>query len=127
MVRDTMTSTNETGASNMLELDSEDDKLVVLARSARARVRAAEGAAVRDAEGRTYAAATVELTSLRLTALQAAVTAAVSSGADDLEAAAVVTAESTVDRESVAAARDLGPRVLVYRADGSGDVHEVLR
>ena len=63
---------------------------MTLARSARARAGAAEGAAVRDDIGRTYAAATVDLSSLRLTALQAAVAAAVSSGSDRLEAACVV-------------------------------------
>jgi thioester reductase-like protein len=70
--------------------DPEDLKLVTLARSARARSGAPEGAAVRDDIGRTYAASTVDLPSLRLTALQAAVAAAVSSGSDRLEAAAVV-------------------------------------
>ena len=52
--------------------------------------RGGRGAAVRDTDGRTYAAATVALASLRLSALQAAVAAAVSSGAPGLEAAAVV-------------------------------------
>jgi len=65
---------------------------VTLARSARARTGAAEGAAVRDDIGRTYAAATVELTALRLTALQAAVAAAVSSGSTRIDAACVVRA-----------------------------------
>ena len=55
----------------------EDAKIVTLARSARARTGAAEGAAVRDPDGRTYAAGTVALPSLALTALQAAVAAAV--------------------------------------------------
>jgi len=73
------------------DLDPEDAKIVLLARSARARIGAFEGAAVRDTDGRTYAAATVDLESLQLTALQAAVAAAVSSGAPGLEAAAVVT------------------------------------
>ncbi|MGH8792270.1 MAG: cytidine deaminase, partial [Stackebrandtia sp.] len=45
----------------MSQLDPEDDKLVVLARSAAARVGAPEGAAVRDDDGRTYAAASVSL------------------------------------------------------------------
>ena len=54
-------------------LDAEDAKLVTLARAARARVGAVEGAAVRDGDGRTYAAATVALPSLHLTALQLAV------------------------------------------------------
>lgn len=69
---------------------AEDDKLVTLARSARARNAAAEGAAVRDDIGRTYVATTVALTSLSLSAVQAVVAAAVSSGSASLEAIAVV-------------------------------------
>ena len=91
------------------DLDPEDAKIVTLARSARARTGAAEGAAVRDTDGRTYVAATVALPSLQLTALQAAVAAAVSSGAPGLEAAAVVTAADAVDAASLAAVRDLAP------------------
>ena len=45
----------------MPDLHPEDAKLVTLARSARARTRAAQGAAVRDTDGRTYVAATVAL------------------------------------------------------------------
>jgi len=69
------------------DLDAEDTKLVVLARGAMARAEAGSGAAVRDADGRTYAGAPVTLNALSLTALQAAVAAAVSSGATGLEAA----------------------------------------
>ncbi|HET8970717.1 MAG TPA: hypothetical protein VFN19_06650, partial [Candidatus Nanopelagicales bacterium] len=83
--------------SEMQPLDAEDAKLVTLARGARARAGAPEGAAVRDEDGRTYAAATVALPSLRLTALQAAVAAAVSSGAQALEAAVVVSAAESID------------------------------
>ena len=83
----------------MVDVHEEDEKLVTLARSARARVAAAEGAAVRDDIGRTYVAATVALPSLSLSALEAAVAAAASSGATTLEAAVVVTAETDVDRE----------------------------
>jgi hypothetical protein len=82
-------------------VDPEDDKLVTLARSARARTGHAEGAAVRDDIGRTYAAATVSLPGLSLTALEAAVAAAASSGVTVLEAAAVVTAAGDVDRGSL--------------------------
>jgi cytidine deaminase len=92
----------------VVELDAEDAKLVTLARSARARTGAAEGAAVRDDIGRTYAAASVDLTSLSLSALQAAVAAAVSSGAQRLEAAAVVTEQHELDAGSLSAAADLG-------------------
>ena len=108
-------------------LDPEDAKIVTLARSARARTGAPEGAAVRDTDGRTYAAATVALPSLPLTALQAAVAAAVSSGAAGLEAAAVVTASDGVDEASLAAVRDLTTTAHVLRADPSGAVAEILR
>ncbi|EHK86131.1 cytidine deaminase [Saccharomonospora azurea] len=111
----------------MAELDPEDEKIVVLARSTRARTQAAEGAAVRDTDGRTYAAATVELPSLKLTALQAAVAAAVSSGAEELEAAAVVTEEPLVQGASVQAVRDLAPKAPILRADPAGTVQETLR
>jgi hypothetical protein len=104
--------------------DPEDAKIVTLARSARARTGAAEGAAVRDTDGRTYAAVTVALPSLTLTALQAAVAAAVSSGAPGLEAAAVVTAADALDSASLAAVRDLAPSAYVMRADPSGAVVE---
>jgi hypothetical protein len=107
-------------------LDPEDAKIVTLARSARARTGAAEGAAVRDTDGRTYAAATVALPSLQLTALQAAVAAAVASGAPGLEAAAVVTEAGALDAPSVAAARDLSVAVVLLRADVAGTVQEIL-
>jgi hypothetical protein len=90
-------------------VDPEDDKLVTLARSARARTGGAEGAAVRDDIGRTYVAATVALPALSLTALQAAIAAAASSGVTSLEAAVVVTGESDVDR---AALEGLGDPVV---------------
>ena len=106
------------------ELDAEDAKIVTLARSVRARTGAAEGAAVRDLDGRTYAAATVALPSLKLTALQAAVAAAVSSGAEGLEAAAVVTAADVIDADSSAAVRDLTANGPILRADPSGTVVE---
>lgn len=108
-------------------LAAEDDKIVTLARATRARSDAAEGAAVRDTDGRTYAAATVGLPSLQLSALQVAVAMAVSSGVTGLEAAAVVTAESTVDSEGLAAVRDLAPGAAVIVAGVDGAVRQVLR
>src|ERR1700742_1471927 len=89
-------------------LDPEDRKIVTLARSARARNGVPEGAAVRDDTGRTYVAGTVELRSLKLSALRTAVAMAVASGAKSLEAAAVVTAGDTVPDEDLAAVADLG-------------------
>jgi hypothetical protein len=105
----------------MPELSAEDQKLVTLARAARARTGAVEGAAVRDGDGRTYAGASVTLPSLTLTALQFAVASAAASGATVLEAAAVVTEGSTVDDAGYAAVRDLAPSAPVHVAapDGS--------
>lgn len=105
----------------MSELDPEDAKLLTLARSARARTRALHGAAVRDTDGRTYVAATVALPSLQLSALQAAVAMAVSSGALGLEAA-VVLGENPADEAGVAAVRDVAPSAVVHFADASGAV-----
>lgn len=103
--------------------DPEDSKLVTLARSTRARTRAAEGAAVRDLDGRTYAAATVELPSLRLSALQVAVAMAVASGAKGLEAAVVLGGSTDdVTDADLAAVRDLagaGVPVHLTAADGA--------
>ena len=104
-------------------MDPEDEKLVTLARSARARNGAAEGAAVRDDMGRTYAAATVALESLRLSAMQAAVAAAVSSGVQRLEAGAVVTEADALDPSDAAVLAELGVAVAIV-ADPSGTVRQ---
>lgn len=102
------------------DLPPEDAKLVTLARSARGRRGAPEAAAVRDTDGRTYVAATVSLQSLKLSALQAAVAAAVSSGAEALEAAAIVSAAEAVESDGLAAVRDLSPSAPVHLAGPDG-------
>ena len=74
---------------------------------------------MRDDMGRTYVAATVALETLSLSAVQAAVAAAVSSGAQRLEAAALVTDGDAVVGDDRAVLDELGvPVVLV--ADPSG-------
>jgi hypothetical protein len=89
-------------------LSAEDSKLATLARGARGRVGAVEGAAVRDETGRTYSGATVALASLPLSALRLAVAQAAASGARGLEAAVVVRADAALDAVDVDAVRDLG-------------------
>lgn len=111
----------------MSELDAEDVKIITLARSTRARAGAAEGAAVRDETGRTYAAGPVDLPSLKLTALQVAVAMAASSGAEELEAAAVVTEATEVGGPDIAAVRDLGSKAPVLIAGPDGTLRTVLR
>lgn len=102
-------------------LDPQDAKIITLARSARARTGAPEGAAVRDGTGRTYAAVSVALPSLRLSALQVAVAMAVSSGADSLEAAAVVSSALDFAEVDLGAARDLKAGA-VFLAAPDGEV-----
>lgn len=105
------------------ELTAEDRKLVTLARATRARTGAAEGAAVRDHDGRTYAAATVELPSLHLSALQVCVAMAVASGSTALEAAVVLTeAAALAEADRSVLAEFGGPGVLVHRGDPRGTV-----
>lgn len=106
-------------------LDPEDQKIVTLARSTRARVAAPEGAAVRDETGRTYTAATVALPSLRLSALRLAVAMAVSSGAAQLEAAALVS-DSEPAEDDLAAVRDAGPDAPVFLVAPDGTLRATL-
>ncbi|MDN4174427.1 cytidine deaminase [Nocardioides sp. SOB77] len=107
--------------SEVGEVSAEDRKLVTLARATRARTRAAEGAAVRDADGRTYAAATVDLPSLQVSALGVCVAMAVASGATGLEAAVVLTESEALADADLAAVRDLGGAgVVVHRGDPRG-------
>jgi hypothetical protein len=107
----------------MTDLSAEDRKLVTLARATRARTGSAEGAAVRDRDGRTYAAATVDLPSLRVSALQTCVAMAVASGSTGLEAAVVLTESGGATETDLAALRDLGGSgVVVHVADPRGTV-----
>ena len=100
--------------------DEEEAKLVTLARGARTRVLASEGAAVRDETGRTYSASRVELASLQLSALELAVAVAVSSGAQGLEAAVVCGHLGEI--VGIEAVRDLGGvGVPILVVDTRGD------
>ena len=112
----------------MPELDPEDAKIVTLARGARSRAHAphtgvAEGAAVRDTDGRTYSAATVENADpgLTTTARRGAVAAAASRGARSSEAAAVV-GGLLVSEADVAVLREFGVGVPLLLADADGAV-----
>lgn len=106
-------------------LSSEDAKLVTLARSTRARTQAAEGAAVRDLDGRTYAAASVDLPSLRLSALQVCVAMSVASGSRGV-AAAVVLSDPVAPELALpdrAVLDDVGgPDLVVHLGDGRGTI-----
>jgi hypothetical protein len=99
----------------------EDLKIITLARSALARSQAPQGASVRDIDGRTYAAGTVALDHLRLSAVKVAIAMAVSSGAQGLEAVAV--SGAAPDDDDLAVIADLpGEDVVVWVTDPRGTV-----
>lgn len=107
----------------MPDLSTEDAKLVTLARATRARTGSAEGAAVRDRDGRTYAAATVDLSSLRLSAVQGCVAMAVSSGAKGLEACVLLGGSTELSEPDRGALVDLaGAGLVVHLVDPRGTV-----
>lgn|GEM_PF-281062 len=111
-------------------LDEQDAKLLILARGARGRIGAQQGAAIRDEMGRTYSGATVATEHLTLSALQLAVASALAAGARGAEAAVVVQpmptdlAAATV--VGVDALRDLaGAGIAVYRCTPDGTIVDV--
>jgi hypothetical protein len=106
------------------DLDPQDAKLITLARGARGRIGAAEGAAVRDDMGRTYSGATVTFGPVALTALELAVAQAVASGAKGLEAAVIITASDEVDVDAV---RALTLGIAVHLCNTDGSVRSTLR
>ena len=104
----------------MPDLSPEDQKLVTLARATMARTGAPEGAAVRDLDGRTYAAAAVRLDSLTLEALEVCVAMALSSGSRGLEAAVRLGGEGEPDLRAV---HDFaGDDVVVHVGDARGQI-----
>ena len=108
----------------MTSLSAEDNKLVVLARATRTRAGAAEGAALRDLDGRTYAAATLDLPSLQVSAVGVAVGMAVASGAKGLETVVVLT-ESDLGPADLEVVRDFaGAGVPVLRGTPGGKIEE---
>ena len=103
--------------------DLEDQTLDPLARSVRARTGAAEGVAVRDTDGRTYAGATVALPSLQLSAVAVTVAMAVSSGSAGLEAVVVLGEADAVLGNDLSVIRDFaGEGVTVHRVDARGQL-----
>jgi hypothetical protein len=106
--------------------DPEDRKIITLARSARARTQADQGACVRDTDGRTYAATSVRLDHLSLSAVAVAVAMAVSSGAAGLEAVAL-SADHQPSADDLAVVGDLpGTGVVVWWTDARGAVQSKI-
>ena len=116
----------------LVALDAEDRKLVVLARAAAQRAHTPrsgrqEGAAVRDADGRTYAAGAFEVDrpgwthgGADVSAVRAAVVAAASSGVSALEAVCLVAPDPELgDADRAAVAEMGGAALLLALPDGT--------
>ena len=103
-------------------MQAEDEKLVTLARATRVRTGAAEGAAVRDLDGRTYAAATVDLPSLKVSALGVCIAMAVAGGAAGVEAAVVLNEGAFLEDELDALREFAGPGVPVHHGGPNGTI-----
>jgi hypothetical protein len=104
----------------------EDIKIIGLARSARARTGADQGACLRDTDGRTYAATNVALPQLTLSAVVVAVAMAVSSGAQGLEAVALAGGPAPSESD-LAVLQDLrGPGAMIWWTDPAGVVQDVV-
>jgi hypothetical protein len=106
----------------MCGVDAEDKKLVTLARATRARTGAREGAALRDLDGRTYAAATVDLAHLQVSAVGVTIAMAVASGAKGAEAVVLLGDDRPAD-DDLAALRDFaGKGVPVHHGTPAGQI-----
>jgi hypothetical protein len=103
--------------------DPDDVKIINLARATLARSQTREAACLRDTDGRTYTAASVDLPHLQLSAIAVAVAIAASSGVPGLEAVALAGASDHPSVDDLALVKDLpGERVVVWSVDPSGSV-----
>ena len=111
---------------SLIPEDPEDLKLITLARAAQARSQGPQGACLRDTDGRAYAAASVHLEHLRLSAVAVAVATAVSSGASGLEAVAFV-GEQAPNTKDLEILRDIAvDGAVVWWADCAGTVQSMI-
>lgn len=124
-----MSTEHDEGTGTGDAMSGEDRKLLTLARATRARIGAAEGVAVRDGDGRTYAAATVELPSLRLSAVQAVVAMAHASGSRVLDACVLLGEAEDLTEVDAGVLEDLaGPDgLVVHLGDPRGRVTATRR
>jgi len=99
--------------------DPENAKLLTLARGAMSRIRATQGAALRDETGRTYASASVALPTRSFGAVALVVAQAAAAGARGIEAVVVIGLPAAPD--DLALVCDLGGGdALVVQCDADG-------
>lgn len=101
--------------------NSEDMKLLTLAKSSLQRNSAAQSAALRDGTGRTHVGNAITLTSLKLDALEVALAMAISSGANQIEAGVVVGMSPSAN--ALLSIREISPQALVWYAQDDGSLN----
>ena len=108
----------------MTELHSEDQKLVTLAKGARARIGSKAGACVRDTDGRTYSGAAVVFAGKEFNALDLAIASALAAGANKLEAVCVLGQEE-IDESRIRTVLQADGSIII--CDAAGTVISVIK
>ncbi|MFM1787215.1 MAG: hypothetical protein RL228_1165 [Actinomycetota bacterium] len=107
----------------MTELSAEDQKLITLAKGARARIGAPSATCVRDTDGRTYSAATVEFSGKKFDSAELAIATALSAGAKMFEAVCVLGDEELDLSQIKSILLETG---IVITCDAQGEVLAVI-
>ena len=101
--------------------NSEDQKLLTLASAGKQRHGVKQCAALRDGTGRTHVGNCVNQRTIPLDALQVALSMALSSGAEKIEAAVVVGENpSAIALENI---REISPDTAIWFVDSDGSAH----
>jgi hypothetical protein len=98
--------------------NSEDQKLLTLARASLQRTSVAQSAALRDGTGRTHVGNIISLESLHLDATQVALAMAISSGANVIEAVVVV--GDRPGAEAISNIREVSSDSLIWHVSADG-------
>lgn len=107
----------------MTDLSAEDQKLITLAKGARARIAASSASCVRDTDGRTYSAATVSYAGKKFYSVDLAIATAISAGAKKFEALCVLGDEEINLSEIKSVLQETG---IVITCDAQGEVLAVI-
>lgn len=99
--------------------NSEDQKLITLANAALHRNSVPQSAALRDGTGRTHVGNSISLQSLSLDALQVALAMALSSGAEQIEAAVVV--GNTPSHFAIENLHEISPNAPIWYVTSQGE------
>ena len=107
----------------MTELSAEDQKLITLAKGARARIGSISAACVRDIDGRTYSGASVSYADKTFSSIDLAIASAIAAGAKKFEAICVL-GDETPNLEEIKSV--LIENGLVFVCDAQGSLVSVL-